>query len=125
MDRQTLTRRIMAGLAAATLLTGCDAGATVAPSVSPANAPSMTAVPATPAAVPSPGSAVHWNLVSISDSVFGSGDENHLEAVDDYAAGIKQDLGVDVTVHGYWLGGYTSDQVLELIQSDDVLRAAL
>ena len=30
-----------------------------------------------------------------------------------------------VTVHGYWLGGYTSDQVLDIIQSDEVLRAAL
>ena len=51
--------------------------------------------------------------------------KNHLEAVDAYAAGIERDLGVKVTVHGYWLGGYTSDQVLDIIQSDEVLRAAL
>jgi lysophospholipase L1-like esterase len=57
--------------------------------------------------------------------MFGSGEEDHLEAVDAYAAGIERDLGVTVTVNGYWLGGYTSDQVLDIIQSDEVLRAAL
>ncbi len=114
MDTRTLTKRSLATLAAVALLGGCAATA------SPTSPPSTTAAPAT-----SPGTAAHWNLVSISDSMFGSGEENHLEAVDAYAAGIERDLGVKVTVHGYWLGGYTSDQVLDIIQSDEVLRAAL
>ena len=79
----------------------------------------------TPAAASSPGGVAHWNLVSISDSVFGNGDDGHLEAVDAYAAGIKRDLGIDVTVHGYWLGGYASDQILRKIGSDSALRAEI
>lgn len=114
MDARTLTKRSLATLAAVALLGGCTATA------SPTSPSSTTAAPAT-----LPGTAAHWNLVSISDSMFGSGEENHLEAVDAYAAGIERDLGVKVTVHGYWLGGYTSDQVLDIIQSDEVLRAAL
>jgi lysophospholipase L1-like esterase len=121
MDARTLGKQSLASLAAVALLAGCAAGATVAPSSSSTGAPLATAVLTTG----SPGIAGHWDLVSISDSVFGSGDENHLEAVDAYAAGIERDLGVDVTIHGYWLGGYTSDQLLDLIQSDEVLRATL
>ena len=30
-----------------------------------------------------------------------------------------------MTIHGYWLGGYTSDQVVEKIQGDGALRAQL
>jgi len=112
--------RLVVLVTALAMLGGC--GSTPTPTATAAAA----ATPSAPAAASSsPGVAAHWNLVSMSDSVFGSGDENHLEAVDAYAAGIKQDLGVDVTIHGYWLGGYTSDQVLELIQSDEVLRAAV
>ena len=121
MDTRTLRVQSLASLAAVALLAGCAAGATVAPSSSSTGAPLATVALTTG----SPGVAAQWNLVSMSDSVFGSGDENHLEAVDAYAAGIERDLGVDVTVHGYWLGGYTSDQLLDLIQTDEVLRAAL
>ncbi len=127
VDANRTTRRLLVLLTALAMLGGCASTATpAAPAASAALATPSPAASSTPArATPSPGGAVHWNLVSISDSVFGSGDENHLEAVDAYAAGIERDLGVDVTNHGYWLGGYTSDQVLDIIQSDEVLRAAL
>ena len=120
MDARTFTRRALVGLAVVALVCGCDAGTAVAPSPAP-----VTAAPAAAASTVTATAAAHWNLVSISDSVFGSGDENHLEAVDAYATGIKRDLGVDVTIHGYWLGGYTSDQVVEKIQGDGALRAQL
>ena len=127
MNGRTVTKRTLASLTVVAMLASCAAESTVPPSsTTPAaasTAPLVSSMPA--AAAPSPGVAAHWSLVSISDSVFGSGDEDHLEAVDAYAAGIERDLGVKVTVHGYWLGGHTSDQVLRRIQSDSVLRAAL
>jgi len=113
VDAHRVTRPLLILLTSVAMLGGC--GSTATP----------TTTTPVPVVTSSSGAIAHWNLVSISDSVFGSGDENHLEAVDAYAAGIERDLGVDVTVHGYWLGGYTSDQVLDLIRSDTVLQAAL
>ena len=80
MDGRTVTKRTLASLTAVAMLASCAAESTVPPSsTTPAaasTAPLVSSMPA--AAAPSPGVATHWSLVSISDSVFGSGDEDHL-----------------------------------------------
>jgi hypothetical protein len=122
MDARTLTKQVLAGLAVAALLAGCSAGATVAPS-SATPAPATTASPAaSAAAAPSASPTAQWSVVSISDSVFGSGDDGDVAAINIYAHLMEKDLGVTTAVHGHWYGGHTSDEVLDLIRNDAALR---
>ncbi len=105
-------------VAVSILLAGCGASAS-SPSSQPTSPPGQPTSP--PAAGSSP-SARHLTVVSFSDSVFGNGDDGNVMAIDLYAGWMKRDLRADVTVHGEWYGGYTSDQVLDYVKSAAELR---
>jgi hypothetical protein len=129
MDPRSLTTRLLASLPVLALVGGCAAGTTLAPTTNPAGAsaaaPASPAPVATEAAAATASPAGRWNLVSFSDSVFGNGEDGNVIGIDAYGRRITKDLGVGVDVHGFWYGGHTSDEVLELLRSDKELREAI
>ena len=114
LGRTRIPGVVLGLIAVAAILAGCSGSPASPPTASPAPTSPPTAAPsATPKTL---------TLVSFSDSVFGNGDDGNVMAVDMFAGWMRRDLGVDVTVHGEWYGGYTSDEVLDYVKTDQELQ---
>ena len=63
-----------------------------------------------------------WSYVALGDSIpagYGVGDDNYVEYFADY---IRQDIGVDLTVHNLAISGIVTGRLLDLLRADPEFR---